>query len=513
MSPKAFSNRRPIDASLLLLSIVLLVSGCGDRRVAHEPNTIVVALDSSPSNLDPRIGIDKASENFHRLLFNGLLKKDEHDRMVPDLAASFEKISPLLYRFILRKNVHFHNGRILTSADVVFTYNSILNGSVSTTKRATLDSISAIRAPAPDVVEIELREPFNGLMVNLNVGIIPAGSAIDFAARPVGTGPYRLISIESDSEAVLEAFPDYFEGKAQTRILKLKVIPDATTRALELRKGSVDLALGAGIVPPDYFRILKQDAALKTLTSIGNNYSYIGFNMKDPILKNRAVRQAISYAINREQIVKSLFYGTAQTATGLLAPHNWAYEENVMRFPYDPEHARRLLDAAGYPDPDGRGPKMRFRLTYKITTNEFRRVVAAVLQSDLASVGIGLDVRSYEWGTFFSDVNRGNFQMCMLIWIGESDPDIYRNVFATAGTRNRGMYSDPQVDEWVDLAKVASSEAEQVRYYSLVQKKVAEDCPYVSLWYESSIAVFRKELQGIHLTPGVDYAILKDAHW
>lgn len=509
MSRKASSS--PVASIVFILVLSLL--NCGTRRIQHEPETIIVALDSSPTNLDPRIGIDKASEDFHRLLFNGLLKKDEHDRMVPDVAASFEQAGPLLYRFVLRKNVRFHDGRILTSADVVFTYKSILDGSVPSTKKASLDSIAVVRATSPDVVEFELREPFNGLLVNLNVGIVPAGSNEDFGRHPVGTGPYKLVRFEADQEALLEAFPRYFAGPPLTRYLKMRIIPDATTRALELRKGGVDLALGTGIVPPDYFRILKQDPGLKTITATGNNYAYIGFNTTDSVLSHREVRQAIAYAINREQMVQSLFYGAAESATGLLAPHNWAYEGNVMKFSYNPAAAMRLLDEAGYPDPDGPGPQVRFRLTHKISTNEFRKLVATVLQRNLADVGIGLDVRSYEWGTFFSDVNRGNFQMCMLIWVGESDPDIYRNVFATSGTRNRGKYSDRDVDNWVNLAKVVPSEAEQVRYYSLVQKRVAEDCPYVSLWYESNIAVFRSELQGVRLTPGVDFAVLKDVHW
>lgn len=506
---------RKASSNVLAISLCCcaLLTGCGSRRAPYRQDTIVVAMDSAPTNLDPRIGIDKASEDFHRLLFNGLLKKDEHDRMAPDLAVRCERVGPLLYRFPLRKGVRFHDGRLLTAEDVAYTYGTILDGSISTTKKASLEGIASVRAASPDIVEVLLREPFNGLLVNLNVGIIPKGAPADFARNPVGTGPYRLVHFEQDQEAVLEAFPDYFEGPARTRYLKLRVIPDATTRALELRRGGADLALGPGIIPPDTFRILKEDPHLKSMTSTGNNYAYIGFNLTDPILKKREVRQAIGYAIHRDQMVASFFYGAARPATGLLAPHNWAYEGDVLQLSYDPERARRLLDAAGYRDPDGPGPGVRFRLTHKISTNEFRRAVAAVLQSNLADVGIGLDIRSYEWGTFFSDVNRGNFQMCMLIWVGESDPDIYRNVFATNGTRNRGKYSDPSVDEWVALAKAAPSEAEQIRYYSLVQKKVAEDCPYISLWYESNIAVMRRELQGVTLTPGVDFAVLKDAHW
>jgi peptide/nickel transport system substrate-binding protein len=185
----------------------------------------------------------------------------------------------------------------------------------------------------------------------------------------------------------------------------------------------------------------------------------------------------------------------------------------VKTINYDPQLAKRLLDQAGYPDPDGDGPRFRFQLTHKISTSEVRRTVATVLQQDLAKVGIDLKIRSYEWGTFFSDVNQGNFQMCMLIWVGISDPDIFRNVFMTDGRWNRGKYSDAQVDEWIREAQLSQSMNEEKQYYSLVQKKIAEDAPYISLWYESNVAVMRKELMGMKLTPDADRRVLKDVYW
>jgi peptide/nickel transport system substrate-binding protein len=212
-------------------------------------------------------------------------------------------------------------------------------------------------------------------------------------------------------------------------------------------------------------------------------------------------------------MAESLFYGAAELAAGLLPPHNWAHEANVLQISYDDKRAMQLLDSAGYPDPDGPGPGMRFTITFKVSTSEFRKLIATVVQKDLERVGIGVNIRAYEFGTFFSDVNRGNFQMCMLLWVGESDPDIYRIAFSTTGPRNRGKYSDPDVDQWVELARAAENEEEQKKYYSLVQKKVAEDCPYISLWYESNMCIMRKELKGMHLTPDSDYRVLKDIYF
>ena len=498
----------------IILLLCAILAGCSTaKRQSHQPDTLIIAIDQTPVNLDPRIGIDKSSDDFHHLLFNGLLKKNENDRMVPDLAQSWERVNPTLYRFVLRDRIRFHNGRTLQPQDVVFTYRSILSGQVMSTKKATLESISDIRAIGKNVIEVELKQPFNGLLYNMNIGIIPENSPVDFAQNPVGTGPYRLISFRSDGDAQLQAFSGYFESPPRIPNLKIRIIPDATTRALELRKGSIDLILGPSAVPADYFRILRNDPELKPLTRTGNNYAYIGFNLKDPMLKNRDVRQAISYAIEREQMMQSLFFDTATIATGLLPPHNWAYEGNVLTISHNRQKATNLLDQAGFKDPDGDGPQMRFSLTLKTSTSEFRRIVATVVQSNLAAVGIGLKIRSYEFGTYFSDINRGNFQMCMLMWVGESDPDIFSTAFSTSGARNRGKYSNSDVDRWIEMARIADSENEQIRLYSLIQKQIAEDAPYVSLWYEPNICIMRKELKGMRLTPDSDFRVLKDAYW
>ncbi|MCI0412391.1 ABC transporter substrate-binding protein [bacterium] len=509
---KASSNQLLLRYSYVLL--FLFIYGCGSPHLtSYQPDTIVMALSSFPTNLDPRIGLDAASEDFHNLIFNGLLRKDAQGRMVPDACSRFEKITLLRYRFYLRPGIFFHDGKPMSAEDVVYTYESILKGSILTTKKAALGSVVTVRSVGEDIVEMELSEPFNGLLVNLNVGIVPKGAKSDFARTPIGTGPYVLRSYRQDAEAVLEANQKYFDGAPRTRFLRIRMISDATTRALELQKGSLDLVMGAVIVPPDHYSVLKNQPHLKTILSPGNNYSYLGFNMKDGLLKDRRVRQAIGYAIDREEIVRKLYHGAATRASGLLAPHHWSYEKDVLILSHDPGKAKALLNEAGHPDPDGEGPKMRFYLTHKSSTNEFRRMLASVFQSQLKTVGIGLKVRTYEFGTFFSDINRGNFQMFMLTWIGESDPDIYRNIFSTNGTRNRGKYSDPQIDRWVEGARTAETEDQQKYFYSLIQKKVAEDCPYVSLWYENNVAVFRKEMQGFELTPNADVRLLKNVYW
>jgi peptide/nickel transport system substrate-binding protein len=174
--------------TIFLLLCLILASCSSPKRQPHQLDTLIIAVDQTPVNLDPRIGIDKSSDDFHHLLFNGLLKKNENDRMVPDLAKSWERVSPTLYRFVLRDGIRFHNGRILRPQDIVFTYRSILSGQVMSTKKAALESVSDIRTVGKNVIEVELKQPFNGLLYNMNFGIIPEGSPTNFAQNPIGTG-------------------------------------------------------------------------------------------------------------------------------------------------------------------------------------------------------------------------------------------------------------------------------------------------------------------------------------
>ena len=200
----------------------------------------------------------------------------------------------------------------------------------------------------------------------------------------------------------------------------LKVVPDEIMRALELRKGTVDLVVND--LSPDVVHQLATDKAMAIAESPGTDYAYVGFNMRDPVLRDRRVRHAIGYAIDRQAIVDHLRRGLASPAVGILPPVSWAFEPNVFQFTHDVAKARALLDEAGYPDPDGDGPAPRLRLTLKVSTNEFIRLQAAVIQQDLKQVGIELDVRSYEFATLYADVLKGNFQLFTLQWVGRVGP-------------------------------------------------------------------------------------------
>jgi peptide/nickel transport system substrate-binding protein len=282
-------------------------------------------------------------------------------------------------------------------------------------------------------------------------------------------------------------------------------------RGLERRKGTVDLIVND--LAPDIVHQLRQDGSSAVIESPGTDYQYLGFNMRDPILRDRRVRHAIGYAIDRDAIIRYLRRGLATPAVGILPPVCWAFEPDVFTFTHDPARARQLLDEAGYRDPDGNGPQPRLTLSLKTSSAEFTRLQAAVIQEDLRDVGIALDLRSYEFATLYEDVQKGNFQMFTLQWVGVTDPDMLRRVFYSrqvppAGL-NRGHFSNPEVDRLIDAATVSLDDSERRRLYGEAQRLIAYESPYISLWYKVNVAVADPRLRHVDVNPAGNFMFLR----
>jgi peptide/nickel transport system substrate-binding protein len=244
----------------------------------------------------------------------------------------------------------------------------------------------------------------------------------------------------------------------------------------------------------------------------GTNFSYLGFNLEDPVLSNPKVRRAIAHAIDREPIIRYLLRGLARPAEGLLPENHWAYREDLKPVPHDPDLARRLLDEAGFPNPDGGRP--RFRLSFKTSQNETRIEIAEVLQEQLRRVGIALDIRSYEWGAFFSDIRKGAFQLYTLTWVGVTDPDIYHYIFHSGNVpphgANRGRYRNADVDRLLERGRTAYAPKTRREAYGRVQEILGRDLPYVNLWHATNVAVLNRRVRGFVLYPDEDMISLKD---
>ena len=497
------------------ISLVVIIALFSCQKKMDPKKQIILALENSPTNLDPRKGTDLASARVYEVVCNTLVTPDENSHLVPELAQSWEIIAGKDYLFHLRKGVKFHNGQELTAKDVKFTFKSMLEDSFISAKKGSFRIIKDIEIVDNYTVKFVLQEPFSSFLINIAaIGILPSGVEVDFSKRPIGTGPFRFLSYKEYQEINFEGFEDYFEGRSKIESLIFKIVPDAFTRMLELRKGSIDLAINN--IPEDMVASLSKEAHLKVIKKAGSNYSYIGLNLKDPILKHREVRQAIAYAVDREGMIEHLLRDLAFPAKGILAAGNWAYEGEVAGYEYKPELSKKLLDYAGFIDPDGPGPMPRFSLSCKVSNTKRSRDIAVIIKENLRQVGIDLSIRSLEWQTFYQDIIKGNFQLCCMRWVGAIDPDIYRYVFYSKSIppegANRGYYKDEEVDRLILQAKKNLYQEELKRLYSQIQRKVALDVPYISLWHSTNVAIMKKGINGLKLYPTASFKALKNIY-
>jgi peptide/nickel transport system substrate-binding protein len=505
------------DYFLIYVLAWALLWGCfSTSQPNRPPGYLIVAIESNPTHLDPRYSTDANSNRIGVLLFNSLMRTDEYSRFQPDLAEHWEAIDERTYLFHLRKGVTFHDGRPLTAEDVKFTYESVLDPKNRSPKRASLKALMAVDQLGPYRVRFRLTEPHAPFLESTTLGIVPAGSSVEKEkgrGAPIGSGPFVLEEFLPGEGVTLKAHSSYWEGAPSVAGLVIKIIPDAMVRALEFKKATVDFLQND--IEPDMLPWLEKNTDAKILIRRGTTFQYIGINFEHPILKRLEVRQAIAVAIDRQAIIRHLLKGLATPATGLLSSSHWAYESSVPQVTYNREEAKRLLDRGGFPDPDGDGPLPRFKLSYKTTTLDLRKRIAEAFKEQLSRVGIELEIRTFEWGTFYSDIKKGNFHLYSLSWVGIRDPDFYFNLFHSGSMPphgdNRGRYRNPEIDRLLEKGRQTLSLEERKRTYSRVQTILARELPYIPLWWTKNVVVMRKSIQGFVPYPDGDLISLKNS--
>jgi peptide/nickel transport system substrate-binding protein len=500
-----------IVAALLAFAVISAV-GCAGHSSATPSDSVNFLIESAPVNLDPRIGTDAWSQHLHDLIYSSLVAHDANMNIVPDLAESWDTPDAETYIFHLRRGVKFHNGASLTSADVKFTFDSILIGQIKTPKRGSFRMVESVSAPDDATIIFHLREPYASFLWNLSrpgIGIVPRGSGAELAQHPIGTGPFRFVSLEPDLEVVLASNPEYFGTIPKISQVRFRIVPDAMVRALELRKGSADVALDS--LAPDMVVALGKYAGLKVDEEPGTSLAYIAFNFQDPLLSKRDVRRALAFATDRETIIKYLLRGQARLASSLLPPNHWAYDGDVATYAYDPARAESLLDAAGL---SGGKEGVRFHLRLQSPTDESTRLYSEVLQEQWKRIGVALELRPQESATFNSDIAHGSFQLYTQRWVGgNNDPDMFEFVFGSRrfppNGANRGHFANPQLDALLDRARVELDREKRRTILFDVQRIVADELPYINLWYVDNVCVYRDRLQIGPLSPTGDYGFLQ----
>jgi peptide/nickel transport system substrate-binding protein len=499
--------------------------GCRGR--VETPGSVAMLIESSPNNLDLRLGTDAQSERVGGQIFDALVKKDEHYELRPWLATSWEQPDALTWVFHLRDGVRFHDGRPLEADDVTYTIESLIDGSLITAKAGSFAAVDRAEVRDRLTVVVRMKRPDAGLLFNMSdglFGVVPRGSGKDFGLHPVGSGPFKFVSAVQDKEVLVERNHDYWAdrvgglqpvaaGTQRVEQIRFEVVPDTITSALELQKGSADLA--SNVLTFDMVHTLERRPNLKVESGPGSPVVYVTFNVTDPLLKDKRVRQAVACAIDRQTIVDSIWRGQGRLANTLLPTGHWAAAANdqLAQYPHDVMRAQRLLEEAGFPaDRDG----VRMRLTLKTSTDETTRLMAAVLQQQLRAAGIRLEIRSAEFGTFYADVTKGAFQIYALRWIGSNeDPDIFRYAYGSGSFPpkggNRGRYSNPRVDALLTEASASPDRAVRKEDYVEVQRILAEELPGIPLWYPNNELVHSRRIVNVRPRASGNFDFLREA--
>ena len=515
---------------MLLAGLVLLMivpAGCRQRSDAF-----VIALGDNIRTIDP-IGspsVDAASERLRTLIFNTLVKKDEKFDYSGELASDIKRSDDgTTFTFALRDGVKFHDGRVLSSADVKYTLDLVFTSDFAKsasfyegTGNDKRSYIKSVDAPDGRTVVVTLTKPWVGLMSNLvPVAIIPKDSYESQKTHPLGTGPFKFIRYDNTQQVCdVEAFPEYWEGAAKLPAIRVRVISDMNAMQAELQSGRVDIAPMPTSLSPDAVKRLEQDQNLQVKAFPGSNVVLLTINTSSAPLDNVKVRQAVAYAIDRESLIKNLLLGFGEIAHSIIPEESWAYSPG-QTYTYDPARAKQLLDEAGFPDPDGAGPRMRFDkpVVYKLSGSSIAgRQYAGVIQNYLKEVGIPVEIQTPEQNTLFDELRRGNFQISYTQWVGgNQDPIFYKDLFATSEiptqtrpSRNRSRYSNKELDALLDEAVNTFDRQRGRELYTRIQDFVSRDVPVFPLWYQSNIVIARKNVGNIQVNASGDWGFVKN---
>lgn len=492
----------------LAMALVTLAScgGGGEKKETKgaADNRLIIEVQSSPTNLDPRVGNDNVSGRIFDLCCRGLIQVTPELDYAPDLAQSWETPDDRTIVFHLNPNAKFHDGRPVTAQDVKWTYDAVMQQKVVNTKASGYSAVDHLEAPDAHTVIFKLKEPNGGLFDNLNLGIVPMNAdANAFKTRPVSFGPYRITDFRTDEVVELEANEHWIGGPPKIKRITVRIIPDSTTRVLELRRGSVNFEVNQ--IPFENVSEFEKNDKLQVVKKPGSVWQYLAFNLKKPILSKVEVRRAIAHAIDRQRIVQDLLRRHGVVTDTMLAQGHWARVDGLPTYPYDPDKAKQLLDQAGYKDPDGDGPQPRFELSFKTSTDVEANLRAQMIQQMLAQVGIKVNILSSEFGTFYEDIGKGNFDMYSLSRNGIQDPDFYYIIFHSKNVppegQNRGFYSNPKVDQLIEQGRATFDRTKRKQIYGDIQRILQEDLPYVSLYHQINVAVIDRDLQGFVMYP------------
>lgn len=526
------------SSAVIILILMLLTTGC--RQKVNVPETatdlqaandqpaygdaVIEGTIGEPSNLIPMLASDSASHSVSGHIFNGLVKYDTDLSVIGDLAESWDiSKDGLVITFHLRKGVKWTDGKEFTAEDVKFGFDTIVHEKTPTAYKEDFLQVKKAEVLDRYTFRVTYEKPFAPALTSwTSLVILPKhlleGKDItksDLVRNPVGLGPYKLAKWVSGQELILESNKDYFEGRPYIDRYIYKVIPDSATMFLVLKTGEVDMM---GLTPIQHTKQTDTPffrSSFRKYRYPAFNYTHLAFNQKHPWFSDKRVRQAMAYAIDKDEIVDVVLFGLGSPATGPYVPNTWPYNPNVRKYDYNPEKAKELLKEAGWQDRDGDGilDKNGKPFSFTILTNagnNLRKNTATIIQSRLEKIGVKAEIRTVEWSTFVNQfIDKKRFEAVLLGWSIGLDADQY-DIWHSSKTKEKELnfisFSNPEVDELLEKGRRSFDINARKKAYFRIQEILAEELPYIFLYVPDATPIVQARIKGIRPTAiGISY--------
>ncbi|MGY3717567.1 peptide-binding protein [Sutcliffiella cohnii] len=485
---------------------------------SNEPvygGNLVLGSTGSPTLFNGYYSSDTASSAIEGFIFDSLLGSDTGFEPTLSMAKDWQQSDDfMVHTFELKDGLKFHDGEPVTAEDVVFSLSIPLHEDYDGPRKGYFEGIESIEATDENTIVVTLNKVKPDIHITFGFPILPKHILGDVPVaelgehefntkNPVGSGPFVFDEWADGQYVRVKAFDDYHEGRPYLDTLTYKIVPDADGLLTQLATGDIDFYT---VPASDYHTVLEWEEAgdLKIASGLALSYTFLGYNLRNDLFKEKEVRQALTHAIDREAIVASIMAGDGEVAHVPESPLSWAYDENVPKFDYDVDKAKQMLEEAGWtPGADGILEKDGQKFSFSLKTNQGNKIredIAVVVQEQFAQIGIEVKPEIMEWSAFLADVNppAWNFDAIILGWSLGIDPDpsgIFHSKEIEEGL-NFVAYSNPEADELMDLNMSTMDRDERAEYIKQANAMIAEDQPYTFLYYPNAHRAMPVNLEG-----------------